>query len=391
MVESAMIGRIVVDLVILLSSTGIVVVHVALYGGLAAVLRSQRRGRRTGRSGTERAHSVCLVVPARNEAEGLPRLFASFERQTRRDFSVVLIDDRSSDGTPSIMEEFSKRHDGMVKIIRLSAEDAVPGRNPKQNALTHGVARADAEILLFTDADCEVPPTWIEDMAACYDDESLGLVIGAIITRQDGGAASRFHAFDHIFKYAYTAGSIGIGLPTGGFGNNLSIRRAALDEVGGFEALGNSTTEDAALIAAVRVRTSWRVGALLSERTLVRTAPLASFREIASQEVRWHIGGLFSTDVSTRLSYGYLMLYLTASIAAVAPSFFHPLFAVMPATSFLTMGVMALIAGAATSRPVRPFWRWFLPDLILTMCFNAYLTVRALTRRRVTWKGSTLG
>ena len=385
-----MILRIVVDVLIATVSGGIVLVHLALYFGLLRVSISQRRGFRRGEERASDGRRTSVVVPARNEEKNLPALLASLDEQTVHDFQLVLINDRSDDRTQEIMERYARSATGPVEVVELTEADVIPFINPKQNALVHGTRRCTGEIILFTDSDCTVPPTWVADATARYDDPKLGLVIGAITTRDDGGFVPRFHAFDHIFKYGYTAGSVGIGMPTGGFGNNLSIRREVLDEVGGFESLGFTTTEDAALIAAVRTRTRWKISAFISERTLVTTEPFSTVREVADQEVRWHIGGLFSDDLSTRLSYGYLMLYLTASIVALPFIALFPELGMLPVTSFVTMAAMALTAGSLTHRPVVTYWLWFVPDLIWTMVFNSYLTVRALMHPSVAWKGRLL-
>ncbi len=385
-----MIVRTVVDILIGGLSAGIVLVHLGLYAGLIRVAVAQRRGFRGSEQRRSIGQFVSVVVPARNEEENLPRLLASLDRQSLQDFQLVLINDRSTDGTRGIMAEYAAKHGDRIEVVELSEEDIIEGINPKQNALAHGARRCTGEVLLFTDSDCEVPPTWVADIAARFADPKLGLIIGAITTREDGGFVPRFHAFDHIFKYGYTAGSVGMGLPTGGFGNNLAIRRRALQDVGGFEALGYSTTEDAALIAAVRTQTKWKIASFISGRTLVTAAPFERMREVADQEVRWHIGGLFSSDPSTRLSYGYLMLYLTTSVLALPFVPLLPELGVLTATSFLTMAGVAFFSGLFTLRPLRSYWLWFLPDLLFTMGFNSYLTVRALVRPKVMWKGRSL-
>jgi len=388
--STGMIIRILAEALILVLSAGIVLVHLAVYLGVARVAVSQKRGFRGSANRKSIGQFVSVVVPARNEEANLPLLFSSLESQTVQDFQLVLINDRSTDRTRELMEAYAAAAEGPVELVDLSEDDVIPGVNPKQNALAHGTRRCTGEIILFTDSDCAIPPTWVADSAARYADPKLGLMIGAITTRDTGGFVTRFHAFDHIFKYGYTAGSVGIGMPTGGFGNNLSIRRQALLDVGGFESLGFSTTEDAALIAAVRTETDWKVSAFISDRTLVTTAPFTSLRLVADQEVRWHIGGLFSTDLNTKLSYGYLMLYLTASILVIPFIALFHLLALMPLISFATMAGMAFLSGLLTRRPFRTFWLWFLPDLIFTMLFNSYLTLRALIRPNVVWKGSEL-
>ncbi len=404
-----MLARAIIEGIVIVLSAGIVAVHMTLYVGVARVALWKRRARerlaspQSGRvslvtaASSERTRpegdlpvspSITVVVAARNEEANLPRLFASLERQSHSDFGMVFVDDRSTDRTPALLAEFAALHPGRVRLVRI--DEPPHGGNPKQRALAAGCAEVENEVILFTDADCLVPDCWVKETSRCYLDPRVGLVIGAITTRQDRGAVSRFHAFDHLFKYGYTAGTVGIGMPTGGFGNNLSIRAAALREVGGFKSLGFSTTEDAALIAAIRTRTNWKVCALFDRATLVVTEPQPSLAEVAAQEVRWHVGGLFSDDPSTRFSYGYLMLYLTASVAAVPFIPLYPLLGLLTATSFVTMGIMAFLSGLRTRQGFRRYWLCFVPNLLFTMVFNSYLTVRALVSRRVTWKGSRL-
>ncbi|MCB0833849.1 MAG: glycosyltransferase, partial [Bacteroidetes bacterium] len=50
------------------------------------------------------------------------------------------------------------------KLIRIHAGDSLMA--PKKNALNEAIKVAGGEILLFTDADCRPPSTWISSMVA---------------------------------------------------------------------------------------------------------------------------------------------------------------------------------------------------------------------------------
>ncbi len=41
-----------------------------------------------------------------------------------------------------------------------------------------------------------------------------------------------YQCYDHVIRYNYLAGAIGLGAAGGGFGNNLIIRKKALDAAG---------------------------------------------------------------------------------------------------------------------------------------------------------------
>ena len=57
---------------------------------------------------------------------------------------------------------------------------AVPGKGNmrgKANALAQGIRQSSGEILMFTDADCIVPPRWVRKTVQYFTDE-VGIVGG---------------------------------------------------------------------------------------------------------------------------------------------------------------------------------------------------------------------
>ncbi len=366
-----------------LTGGAIVLAHLVMYTGLVtAGVGEKRRGNAAGG-----ALSVTVVVPARNEEALLERLLDSLDRQTRKDFSVVLVNDRSSDSTGDIMAEYAQRNT-RVTVVTITREPEIT--NHKLNALIAGVSEADGEILMFTDADCIAPPEWVEKISSHFVDEAIGVILAPIETVKTGSLLSAFHSFDHVFKYSYTAGCAGVGMPTGGFGNNLAVRKEALDAIGGLASIDVTSTEDAALISRIRERTVLKTRALFSRAVTVLTEPQKSWKALTAQELRWHSGGLFSPDLQTRLGYGFIMIYLTVSVLALPLSFFVPVLGILPAVSFVTMSLMAVITGLFTRQPPLSYWPALVPFIILSMGYNSYLTIRALTRPKLVWKGNLL-
>ena len=363
----------------------IILVHTTLYVGLFIASRKASRLRKR-RDGGEL--SVAVVVPARDEEQLLPFLLQSLENQTRQDFHIRLINDRSTDATLRIMEEFASRLAGRVSVVSLEGEPRIA--SPKLNALVEGAGDIDSDILLFTDADCRVPPTWVEEVPRCFADGRVGLVIAPIETRRGAGLLSLYHTFEHVFKASYNAACTGIGLPTGGFGNNLAVRRSVLEEVGGFESVDVTATEDAALIARIRARTKWAVRALFSRSVTVTTEPQKSLADLTRQEVRWHTGGIFSKDFASRFNYRFLMFYLLASVLILPFGLIHPVFALPAAVSFGTMSTISVIGGWVTRQPIGRYWLPLPLYVILTMVYNSFLTVRAVLKPKLTWKGTDL-
>ncbi len=362
----------------------IIIAHLVMYTGLVAAYFQDRQGR----CPRDRPDvSVTVVVPARNEEKLLQRLLDSLDRQSRKDFKIVLVNDRSTDKTGEIMAAYAGRNP-RATVLTIVDEPSIG--NHKLNALIAGVSQADEDVLMFTDADCVAPPEWVERVSARFKDERIGVILAPIETLKTGTTISVFHAFDHIFKYSYTAGCSGIGMPTGGFGNNLAVRKQTLDQIGGLGSIDVTSTEDAALISKIRAVTSMKTKALFSRDVTVLTEAQTSWKSLTEQELRWHTGGLFSPDLQTRLSYSFIMMYLSISVLAIPVCFFFPILTILPAVSFVTMSLMAVITGAFSRQPFGSYWLLVVPFILLSMVFNSFLTVRALLKPKLVWKGNVV-
>lgn len=54
------------------------------------------------------APSFTIFTPTYNRAHTLPRVYESIRRQTRRDFEWVIVDDGSTDGTETLVQQWQK-------------------------------------------------------------------------------------------------------------------------------------------------------------------------------------------------------------------------------------------------------------------------------------------
>jgi cellulose synthase/poly-beta-1,6-N-acetylglucosamine synthase-like glycosyltransferase len=367
-------------------SAGIVLVHSVVAVGTVITRVLELRMVRSDRSETPRP-TVSVLVPARNEQYALPRLLESFEKQETSDFEIVLVNDRSTDDTASIMEEFRRAHGDRVKVV--TVEEAPAGGNPKQNALACGSAVAGGEIILMTDADCTVPPTWVERTVGFFANEQVGVVFGPVFPVDLSRWLRQYQSFDHVFRYFYTAGSAGIGNATGGFGNNLAVRRQALDAVGGFAGLRHSVTEDAELISQVRDQRHWLIRAHTSPRATVHPEPQVTIGALLKQGLRWNTGALFAPDWATRVSFGTVMLFLFASVVLAPVAAVFPPILLLAGGAFVSMMLMGILAGIYAHRP-GGYWAMLVPNVLFSMLFYSLVTLLTLMRAQISWKGNTV-
>ncbi|HEU4585137.1 MAG TPA: glycosyltransferase family 2 protein, partial [Gemmatimonadaceae bacterium] len=93
---------------------------------------------------------VSVVIPARDEARNIALCMQSVLRSHYPHVEVVVVDDRSSDGTGIIAREVS-RNDKRARVIE--APPLPDGWLGKQWACSQGAEVARGELLCFTDAD----------------------------------------------------------------------------------------------------------------------------------------------------------------------------------------------------------------------------------------------
>nr|WP_234354859.1 glycosyltransferase [Streptomyces sp. NRRL WC-3618] len=125
--------------------------------------------------------SVCVVVPARDEAAVLPSSLPSLLAQDYPGRAeVFLVDDGSSDGTAELARDLARRHGGLPLTVDSPGEPPA-GWTGKLWAVRHGIGLARArgpEYLLLTDADIAHAPDSLRELVAAargggYDAVSL--------------------------------------------------------------------------------------------------------------------------------------------------------------------------------------------------------------------------
>lgn len=254
-----------------------------------SVLFSIGASKKFNRLNEDSLPSATIIVAARNEQANILRCLKSLDAliYPETKLEIIIVNDHSSDDTKKIIEEFIAGKKRFIKIDTKQPADKLKG---KTNALASAIALSSGEIILTTDADCAVHPCWAKTIASYYT-EKVGVVCG--ITSQEANSHfSGMQAIDFIYLLMVASGTINLGFPISCIGNNMSFKRQAYKDVGGYESLPFSVTEDSNLLLAIASKKKYKIVYPVDESALVTSKACSTFKELFRQKKRWSVGGI---------------------------------------------------------------------------------------------------
>lgn len=254
--------------------------------------------------------NFAIIVPFRNEAENLPRLLDDLLAQDYNPdrYDILLIDDHSEDGG---IEGADGLEDERVRLFHLSDYPDLITRNAyKKAAITLGVSETTADVIVTTDADCRLPPTWLRQLAAHFH-RGEQVVLGPVWIDPVDDYWDAFQALDLAGYQLYTAACVAGRHPNLANGANFAFRRSAFREVGGYAGVNHLPSGDDVLLLHKFVRFGVRqVGTACRTEAVVSTAPEKGWRALWQQRLRW--AGKAGQYGSHSLNWAQVLSYVTS-------------------------------------------------------------------------------
>ncbi len=234
---------------------------------------------------------ITVLVPFRNEeanikscCESLINLEYPIEK-----LEILLLNDDSEDGSVKIASEIIKslKH---IRIIDIRHEKF--NLKAKMNVLAQGLKIAKGEYIFVTDADCIVRPGWIKNSLQ-YFNKRIALISGfTVLTDKQNSLFKLLQKIDWIFLQGLAFTASNANKPFTVIGNNLAFKKEVYDQVGGYEEIGFSITEDHALMKAILEKTEFDVCYIRDPEAMVESLPVDRFDSFIKQRLRWISGGM---------------------------------------------------------------------------------------------------
>jgi chlorobactene glucosyltransferase len=324
---------------------------------------------------------VSIIIPARNESRAIEQTLRAFLAQDYGAFEVILVDDRSTDGTGDLA-----RAVGDPRLVVISGEEPPQGWLGKPWAMQQGSRAARGELLLFVDADVLYEPAALR-AAVAHIEREPGIAMLALLPHFEMHGFWENVAMPALAMFAFSVlpswlsnrtrlAVLGVGAGTG----NL-VRRDAYERCGGHEALKDAVVDDVGLARLLR-----RNGEVTEA---VRADTLVSVR-------MYHGGG----EILRGFTKNAFAVVNRSYVAAVPFLVFNILIGLWPYFRALTgdrfaiatvvlIGVVRVIIFAASRYPI--LYAIFAHPLMAAFWIVIFVRSMWLTgvRRELEWRGRT--
>lgn len=213
-----------------------------------------------------------IIVPFRNEENHLPHLLLSLQKidYPIDFFEVILVNDHSTDNSISAIQKYLSPQ---ISLIHSTGEG-------KKKAIAEAIKTARGNWILTTDADCEVTPTWLQEI----NTHSSNMVLGPVQLKGVKKLLHYFQEFEWAALQSISASSSFWKKPLMSNGANIAYEKKYFEESG----LKNETASgDDIFILEDFKRKKLLIDFSWKNNSIIQTRPVDSWKELVQQKIRW--------------------------------------------------------------------------------------------------------
>ncbi len=271
---------------------------------------------------------ISIIIPARNEEENIGALLESIREQTYPGhlYDVIVVDDHSEDKTAEIVKKFP-----FAKLIQPKFENI---NSYKKKAIESGIAVAAGELIVTTDADCEVPPNWLKTIAAFKVEKKAVFIAAPVLIENNRSLLQIFQTLDFLVLQGITAAAVHAKTHNMCNGANLAYERNAFLKADGFSGIDTiASGDDMLLMDKIASLYPDKYFYLLSREAIVTTNAAKSWKDFFSQRIRWASKATHYKDL--KIFSALLLVYC-----------FNLLFLILLVIGFLEPGFWIVLAAS---------------------------------------------
>lgn len=273
--------------------------------------RSAERDRKTFEKFSAQLPPVSVLKPVHGAEARLKENIESFFRQDYPHYEILFAADEADDPALPIIREISSRYPQIPSRIFITGQPQWPNA---PNYCFHRLTEfASHDILVTSDSDVEVAPSYLRDVVPPLLDAKVGAVTCVFRGKNAGGVWGALDAIGQSVEF--TAGVVIVNLLEGmkfGLGPTIALRKDSIGKIGGYASVREYLSNDFVVGNFIH-KAGYEV--VLSSHVVDHVSPRMSFRKMWERQLRWAMGtrysrpkGHFGTGLTFAVPYGILGL-----------------------------------------------------------------------------------
>ena len=128
---------------------------------------------------------ILVIIPVFNEEKNLEKCLNSFLNQTYSITQITVVNDGSTDNTPSIVKSLSKKYDSINFVSKDDSESFAKPGSKIIKAFNFGIKKSirDFDLIGKFDGDIQIPKNYFEKMVNTFkNNKKVGLASGTLST-----------------------------------------------------------------------------------------------------------------------------------------------------------------------------------------------------------------
>ncbi|WP_291728844.1 glycosyltransferase [Bernardetia sp.] len=341
---------------------------------------------------------ISVLIAVRNEEQNilsclnhLDKSIAKFyqkESQDNFEIEILVGDDNSEDKSAEIIKEFIQKNEKLnFTYFNIENENNLKG---KVKVVSQLIDISEGETIILLDADIFVTQNWLKELLTnFYQNDAIKMLMGTTIPKLD---SNTFQTLDWIFGQGVLAMFSTLGFPQTAMGNNLIFDKKIYQEIGGYQNIEFSVTEDLALFKAFgcwwghQKRQDNFFTHLFSPNALAFTESEPTLKDWILQRHRWLVG---AWQFSNSIKKVILLIYLFRALIFIGMLLSGQIYIVLSVVCLLAINFFLLLSFFVRLKLKISFSTLFqilffsLSESILYFLVGIYF----LTSKKVKWKG----
>jgi cellulose synthase/poly-beta-1,6-N-acetylglucosamine synthase-like glycosyltransferase len=230
---------------------------------------------------------ISIIIAVRNEADNILNLLEDLNKQQypAQYFEVIIANDDSSDNTAELVVAFQEQANYSLKLLNILSDGS---GSPKKRALQKSINIASGELIITTDGDCRVLPTWLFSIQQVYKNTGAKLISSPVTFTDENSLWTTIQIIEFASLIGSGACAMYLQKPNMCNGANLAYTRAAFEEVGGFDGNENiASGDDEFLMHKIAKKYPQKVVFNPDKQAIVKTNAQPDISHFYQQRRRW--------------------------------------------------------------------------------------------------------